>query len=87
VTAGPLVSPGNQVEEALVNIWSNVLGIEPVGIRDNFFDFGGQSLRATRVLTRVRSELGVELGLTALLKNPTIEAMAAEIAEMQTVRS
>ncbi|PYV79575.1 MAG: hypothetical protein DMG93_20585, partial [Acidobacteria bacterium] len=76
-TAGPLVPPGNPVEETLVNIWSDVLGVEPIGIRDNFFDFGGQSLRATRVLTRVRTELGVELGLTALFKTPTIEAMAA----------
>jgi FkbH-like protein len=87
LTAGPLIPPGNQVEEALVNIWSDVLGVEPVGMRDNFFDFGGQSLRATRVLTRVRAELGVELSLTALFKTPTIEAMAAEIAEMESVRS
>jgi FkbH-like protein len=87
VTAGALVPPSNPVEETLVNIWSDVLGVEPIGIRDNFFDFGGQSLRATRVLTRVRAELGVELSLTALFKTPTIEAMAAEIAEMQPVRS
>ena len=86
-TAGPPAPPSNPVEETLVNIWSDVLGIEPIGIRDNFFDFGGQSLRATRVLTRVRSELVVELGLTALFKTPTIEAMAAEITEMQAVRS
>ncbi len=87
VTAGALVPPGNPVEETLVTIWSDVLEIEPIGIRDNFFDFGGQSLRATRVLTRVRAELGVELSLTALFKTPTIEAMAAEIAEMQPMRS
>jgi FkbH-like protein len=87
VTAGPPVPPRNPVEEILVNIWSDVLGVEPIGTHDNFFDFGGQSLRATRVLTRVRAELGVELGLTALFKTPTIEAMAAEIAEMRGVRS
>ena len=86
-TAGALVPPSNPVEEALVNIWSDVLGVEPIGIRDNFFDFGGQSLRATRVLTRVRTELGVELNLTALFKTPTIEAMAAGIAEMQPASS
>jgi FkbH-like protein len=87
MTAGALVPPNSLVEETLVNIWSDVLGVESIGIRDNFFDFGGQSLRATRVLTRVRAELGVELSLTALFKTPTIEAMAAEIAEMQAVRS
>jgi FkbH-like protein len=86
-TAGPLVPPSNPMEEALVRIWSDCLGVEPIGTRDNFFDFGGQSLRATRVLTRVRTELGVELTLTALFKTPTIEAMAAEIGEMLPARS
>ena len=86
-SAGELVPPTNSIEETLCNIWSDVLGVEPIGIRDNFFDFGGQSLRATRVLTRVRAELGVELNLTALFKTPTIEAMAAEIAEMQPAQS
>jgi hypothetical protein len=82
VTAGPLVPPRNKTEETLVRIWSDCLGVEPIGTRDNFFDFGGQSLRATRVLTRVRVELGVELTLTALFKTPTIEVMAAEIMAM-----
>ena len=86
-SAGELVPPTSAIEETLCNIWSDVLGVEPIGIRDNFFDFGGQSLRATRVLTRVRAELGVELTLTALFKTPTIEAMAAEIAEMQPART
>jgi aryl carrier-like protein len=86
-TAGPLVPPTNPLEETLVQIWSDCLGVEPIGIRDNFFDFGGQSLRATRVLTRVKSELGAELSLTALFRTPTIEAMAAEILEMSSERS
>jgi FkbH-like protein len=82
-TAGLLIPPRTPLEEALVRIWSDCLGVEPIGTRDNFFDFGGHSLRATRVLTRVRSEFGVELSLTALFKTPTIEAMAAGITEMQ----
>jgi len=86
-TASPLVPPRNPVEATLVEIWSDCLGIEPIGVRDNFFDFGGQSLRATRVLTRVRSELGVELSLTALFKTATIEAMAAGILELLPARS
>jgi FkbH-like protein len=81
-SAGLLVPPGNPVEYTLVQIWSDCLGVEPIGIRDNFFAFGGQSLRATRVLTRVRSELGAELSLASLFKTPTIEAMAAEIMEL-----
>ena len=86
-TAGPLLPPRNAVEKTLVQIWSDCLGVEPIGIRDNFFAFGGQSLRATRVLTRVRSELGAELSLTALFKTPTIEAMAAEILELLPART
>jgi|SRR5215831_5224107 len=80
--AGRLVQPRSVMEEALVRIWSDCLGVEPVGITDNFFDFGGHSLRATRVLTRVQAEFGVQLSLATLFKNPTIEAMAAEIVEV-----
>ena len=87
LTAGLLTPARNPMEESLVRIWSDCLEVEPIGIRDNFFDFGGHSLRATRVLTRVRSEFGVELSLTALFKTPTIEAMAASIAEMQSAKS
>jgi aryl carrier-like protein len=82
-----LIPPRNSLEESLVRIWSDCLEVEPIGIRDNFFDFGGHSLRATRVLTRVRAEFGVELTLTALFKTPTIEAMAAGIIEMSPVKS
>jgi FkbH-like protein len=86
-TAGPLIPPSNALEQSLVRIWSDCLEVEPIGIRDNFFDFGGHSLRATRVLTRVRSEFGVELSLTALFKTPTIEAMATELVEMLSLKS
>src|SRR5206468_11506116 len=72
-TAGPLVPPSNPVEETLVNIWSDVWGVESIGTLHNFFDSGGQYRRSARVLTRVRAEVGVELGLTALFKPPTSE--------------
>ena len=85
--AGLLIPPSNELEEALVRIWSDCLGVEPIGIRDNFFAFGGHSLRAARVLTRVRAEFGVELSLTELFKTPTVEAMAAGIVEMLPQRS
>jgi len=86
-SAGPLVVPTNSTEEVLTNIWSDVLGVAPIGIRDNFFDLGGQSLRAARVLTRIRAELGVELSLTFfddLFKEPTIEALARSIGTART---
>ncbi|MBV8475581.1 MAG: HAD-IIIC family phosphatase [Acidobacteria bacterium] len=86
-SAGPLIPPTTAIEEALVRIWSDCLEVERIGIRDNFFDFGGHSLRATRVLTRVRAEFGIELSLTMLFKTPTIEAMSAAIADMSSLKS
>ncbi len=79
VDAGPYVAPKQGAEEALARIWSECLAVEPIGAKDNFFDFGGQSLIATRILTRVRAEFGVEMSLTNLFERPTIEEMAAYI--------
>ncbi len=81
VEAGPLVAPRNPVEESLARIWSECLAIEPIGAMDNFFDFGGHSLIATRILTRVRSEFGVELSFNKLFEKPTIEGMASGIMD------
>jgi FkbH-like protein len=78
--AGPFVAPRGAVEEALSRIWSECLSIEPIGAKDNFFDFGGHSLIATRILTRVRTEFGVEMSLTNLFEKPTVEQMATHIS-------
>ena len=78
--AGPFVAPKAGLEAALARIWSECLAVEPIGARDNFFDFGGQSLIATRILTRVRAQFGVEMGLTTLFERPTVEMMAAYIS-------
>ena len=79
VDAGPYVAPRQGAEEALAQIWSECLAVEPIGAKDNFFDFGGQSLIATRILTRVRGEFGVEMSLTNLFERPTVEEMAAYV--------
>ncbi len=78
--AGPFVAPQGDIEEAIARIWSECLAIAPIGARDNFFDFGGQSLIATRVLAKVRSDFGVEMSLTGLFERPTVAEMAAHIA-------
>src|SRR4030088_1782543 len=56
-------APVGAVEETLASIWSEVLGHERVGRHDNFFELGGHSLLAVRLISRVRQDLGVELGL------------------------
>jgi acyl carrier protein len=72
-----LTAPRNAVEEALVEIFTEVLGIEKIGIHDNFFDFGGHSLLATRVVALIRKMFNTELPLRNFFENPTV----AEIAE------
>jgi amino acid adenylation domain-containing protein len=76
------VAPRTSEEETLAQIWSEVLGIERIGVHDDFFALGGHSLSAARVLARVRDALGVKLPLAALFELPTLEALAAEVASL-----
>ena len=75
-TGQELVSPRDQVESRLVKIWENVLGVRPIGIRDNFFDLGGHSIVAVRLMNRVAEVFGNELPIATLLQAPTIEQLA-----------
>ena len=79
----PGIAPRTPVEKMLAEIWAEVLGLEQVGVQDNFFDLGGHSLFATRVLTRVRDILAVELPLRALFETPTLAEFAMVIAQSQ----
>ncbi|MCY1023457.1 non-ribosomal peptide synthetase [Pyxidicoccus sp. MSG2] len=73
------VAPRTPMEEATARIWAEVLGLDRVGIHDNFFDLGGHSLLATRVISKVRAQLDVELQLRALFEAPSVAALAARI--------
>jgi amino acid adenylation domain-containing protein len=66
------VAPQNAVEEVLASIWADLLKIERVGIRDNFFDLGGHSLLATQLISRVRQTFRAELSLRDLFEEPKI---------------
>lgn len=69
---GPFVKPRNPVEKTLVRIWTEILGVDQVGVYDNFFTLGGDSLLATRVLSRVWNTYHVKLPLVSLFEAPTI---------------
>jgi amino acid adenylation domain-containing protein len=71
--------PRTPVEEILVGIWSEVLGVTRVGVHDEFFALGGHSLLATRVLARVRSLLGASLPVRAVFEAPTVAKLAERI--------
>ncbi|NEO49225.1 MAG: amino acid adenylation domain-containing protein, partial [Moorea sp. SIO4A3] len=77
------VAPQTETQKVLAEIWAEVLGIEKVGIHDNFFDLGGHSLMATQVVSRCRHAFGNELTLSILFELPKV----AELAEyIETVR-
>ncbi|MGB7946975.1 MAG: amino acid adenylation domain-containing protein, partial [Candidatus Binatia bacterium] len=73
------VAPKTPVEEVLVGIWSEVLGIEQIGILDNLFELGVHSLLATAVISRVRNAFGVQLTLRSLFEAPTVAGLAEQI--------
>ncbi|HYR06582.1 MAG TPA: phosphopantetheine-binding protein, partial [Longimicrobium sp.] len=77
----PYVAPRGETERQLQDLWERLLGVEGVGANDNFFTLGGHSLLGTRLIARVRQEMGVELPMEALFRSPTIAAMAAEVTE------
>jgi hypothetical protein len=81
--ATPFVAPRTPVEAALVGIWAEVLGLEHVGVLDNFLDLGGHSLLATQIVTRVYRAWQVEIPLRQLLEAPTVAAMAVIITQGQ----
>ena len=79
--AAPSEPPATPTEEAMAAIWAEVLGLERVGATDDFFDLGGHSLKATRILTRVSARLGVELPVGVIFDHPTVRGMAARVDE------
>ena len=73
-------APEGEVERALAAIWMRLLGLEQVGRRDNFFDIGGHSLMAVRMISALRDALGIELALRELFAHPILADLAASAA-------
>jgi acyl carrier protein len=74
------VTPRNQIEKTLAKIWAEVLGSPvPISIDDNFFDIGGHSLTAARLITRIHKELNTKIPLAKVFKTPTIRSISQYI--------
>ena len=80
-------APRGEVEETLAQIWSEVLGVKRVGRHDNFFELGGHSLIATMLISRVRAVTGVNVPLRQVFESPSLQGLAACIADLQSVES
>ena len=77
------VAPRTPFEEVIAGIWSEMFGIERVGINDNFFELGGHSLLATTFVSRLREVFQVELPLRRLFESPTLAAIAEAVLSIK----
>ncbi|MFL6161132.1 MAG: SDR family NAD(P)-dependent oxidoreductase [Jatrophihabitantaceae bacterium] len=73
----PYTPPLTATERTLAELWSSVIGVEPVGTRDNFFDLSGNSLLALQMLALVKQNFGIAVPSVALFEAPTVAALAA----------
>jgi amino acid adenylation domain-containing protein len=77
------VAPRNKLEAVLASIWSNVLRVERVGVHDNFFDLGGDSMRSVQVISQAR-ERGLDFSVQQLFQKQTISMLAAEVKMLES---
>jgi acyl carrier protein len=81
--SGSFVAPRGPLEETLADIWAEVLGVEQIGVDDNFFDLGGHSLMLTQLASRIREQFQVELPLRVLFETPTVAEMTTAITVLK----
>jgi phthiocerol/phenolphthiocerol synthesis type-I polyketide synthase E len=77
------VAASTEIERVVVNVWQDTLGIDRLGIHDNFFDLGGNSLIGLKAISRLKKELNIDIPVTALFEGPTISALARVISRGQ----
>jgi amino acid adenylation domain-containing protein len=78
------VAPSDSLEEKLANVWRQVLGLERVGVQDNFFNLGGHSLLAVRLFAEIEKLTGWNLPVLTLFQSPTVKELAAIIRSTQS---
>ncbi len=79
--ASSYIAPRDEVEERIAAVWQRLLGIDRIGVEDDFFALGGDSLMAMQLMARVREAFGVEIPMAALFEQPTVEGLAVAVAQ------
>jgi len=83
----PYVVPEGEVERTVASIWQDLLGVDRVGLNDDFLELGGHSLLATQVVSRLRERFGIDLTLRALMEAPTVAAAGERIRNLLWIRA
>jgi acyl carrier protein len=78
----PLTLPKNQAETTIANIWGEVLGHETIDVHDHFYDLGGESLQALRIMAKIRRTFCVNVDIQSLIDAPTVAEMALQVTKL-----
>ncbi|NDJ60827.1 MAG: amino acid adenylation domain-containing protein [Chloroflexi bacterium] len=84
-TTKAITAPRDSTEEQLADLWREMLGLQTIGVDDNFFDLGGHSLLAMRVIARINREFEISLPPASFLQAPTVAGVAERIKRGQNV--
>ncbi|HEX5603714.1 MAG TPA: amino acid adenylation domain-containing protein, partial [Pyrinomonadaceae bacterium] len=82
----PFIAPRDELEQQIVEIWQETLGVPVIGVHDNFFDLGGHSLLAVRLVALIKRRLGLTLPLAALFRGATVEQLASILRQEEAAK-
>lgn len=81
------LAPRNETDQHVISIWESVLETSPIGVTDNFFDLGGHSLKATRVISKIHEIYGIKIDLKDLFLDPTVQHLSNYIDTVRWMES
>ncbi len=84
-TGAEYIAATNEIEEKLIAIWSDVLGVEKIGINDNFFELGGHSLKAIKMAAIIQRELMAEISVGVIFSNPMVRQLGEYIGKTKEI--